>query len=177
MSVMTAEEWESSTDFEAMRGALDINQGTRKWRRAPGHQQRPGASTGGAGQAAVDDRNRVGSLLGAACPTDIMMGARDQVPASVGHVLRGAGRGTDSALLFSHLIREIFLSPFRPVEIEPAWLRWSDGAVRRVAETIKTRETSPASRCSPTPSKRPAAPTNTSSPTCAAPVDLILALE
>jgi hypothetical protein len=37
---------------------------------------------------------------------------------------------------FRHFLREIFPNPFREVRIEPAWLRWSDGAVRRVAETI-----------------------------------------
>ena len=33
-------------------------------------------------------------------------------------------------------LRCIFGNPFRPARVEPSWLRWGDGAVRRIAETI-----------------------------------------
>jgi hypothetical protein len=42
-----------------------------------------------------------------------------------------AGRFT----LANHL-RDLFGNPFRPAAVDPAWLSWQDGAVRRVAETI-----------------------------------------
>jgi hypothetical protein len=34
------------------------------------------------------------------------------------------------------LLREIYGNPFLPAHVERAWLRWGDGAVRRIAETI-----------------------------------------
>jgi hypothetical protein len=34
------------------------------------------------------------------------------------------------------LLRDLFGNPFAPVAVEPAWLEWSDGTVRRLAETI-----------------------------------------
>jgi hypothetical protein len=34
------------------------------------------------------------------------------------------------------LIRDIFGNPFRPVTAEPAWLRWHDGTVPRIARGI-----------------------------------------
>jgi hypothetical protein len=35
-----------------------------------------------------------------------------------------------------HLIRCVFGNPFRPVTINPAWLTWNDGTVRRIAQAI-----------------------------------------
>jgi hypothetical protein len=34
------------------------------------------------------------------------------------------------------LLREIFVNPFRPVAVDPSWLRWHDGTVAKVATTI-----------------------------------------
>jgi hypothetical protein len=34
------------------------------------------------------------------------------------------------------LFRDIIGNPFRPAIVEPAWLAWSDGIVRRLARTI-----------------------------------------
>jgi hypothetical protein len=34
------------------------------------------------------------------------------------------------------LLREVVGNPFRPVTINPAWLTWNDGTVRRIAQTI-----------------------------------------
>jgi hypothetical protein len=34
------------------------------------------------------------------------------------------------------LLRDVFGNPFRPVNVDPAWLRWNGGAVRRMARTI-----------------------------------------
>lgn len=34
------------------------------------------------------------------------------------------------------LLRDIFGNPFRPVAIDPAWLAWNDGTIRRLAESI-----------------------------------------
>jgi hypothetical protein len=34
------------------------------------------------------------------------------------------------------LIRDVFGNPFRPVGIDPAWLAWNDGAIRKLAEGI-----------------------------------------
>jgi hypothetical protein len=34
------------------------------------------------------------------------------------------------------LLREVFGNPFRPVAIDPAWLRWNDGTVPRLARVI-----------------------------------------
>jgi hypothetical protein len=37
---------------------------------------------------------------------------------------------------YSAYIREIFGNPFRPVAVNPAWLAWNDGTVRRIAQSI-----------------------------------------
>jgi hypothetical protein len=34
------------------------------------------------------------------------------------------------------LLQEVFGNPFRPVSLNPAWLTWNDGTVRRLAEAI-----------------------------------------
>src|SRR5262249_49758118 len=34
------------------------------------------------------------------------------------------------------ILREIFGNPFRPPAIDPAWLRWNDGTVPRLARVI-----------------------------------------
>jgi hypothetical protein len=37
------------------------------------------------------------------------------------------------------LVREVYGNPFRPVALDPAWLRWNDGTVRRVAQSLHER--------------------------------------
>jgi hypothetical protein len=37
---------------------------------------------------------------------------------------------------FVALIREVFGNPFRDTAIDPAWLRWNDGTVRKIAQGI-----------------------------------------
>jgi hypothetical protein len=39
----------------------------------------------------------------------------------------------------SDLVRDIFGNPFRPVALDPAWLRWNDGLVARLAQSIYDR--------------------------------------
>jgi hypothetical protein len=34
------------------------------------------------------------------------------------------------------LLRDIFGNPFRPVALDPAWLQWNDGTVRKMAQAI-----------------------------------------
>ena len=34
------------------------------------------------------------------------------------------------------VIREIFGNPFRPVTVDPTWLAWNDGAIRKLAQVI-----------------------------------------
>jgi hypothetical protein len=36
----------------------------------------------------------------------------------------------------NHLFRDIFGNPFRPIAVNPAWLTWKDGTVRRIARAI-----------------------------------------
>jgi hypothetical protein len=74
-----------------------------------------------------------------AAPTDITPAASASVPNLVRRVIaraRGEEAGKSAQREFTRLLREIFPNPFRDVRIEKAWLRWSDGAARRVAETI-----------------------------------------
>jgi hypothetical protein len=71
-----------------------------------------------------------------AAPTDI---GNASVPSYVRQVMiasRGEEAGKIADRRFADLLREIFPNPSRQAKIEPGWLRWSDGAVRRVAETI-----------------------------------------
>jgi hypothetical protein len=35
-----------------------------------------------------------------------------------------------------HLLREIVGNPFRPFALDPAWLRWSEGLVARLGQSI-----------------------------------------
>jgi hypothetical protein len=39
-------------------------------------------------------------------------------------------------LTHRHVLREVFGNPFRPVAIDPAWLAWGGGAVRKLAQGI-----------------------------------------
>jgi hypothetical protein len=36
----------------------------------------------------------------------------------------------------AHLLREVFGNPFRPAILDPAWLAWNGGAVRKVSQAI-----------------------------------------
>ncbi len=49
----------------------------------------------------------------------------------------------DHALLVA-LLREIFGNPFRPVAIEPGWLRWNGGLVPRLAQAATEQRQLPA---------------------------------
>jgi hypothetical protein len=40
------------------------------------------------------------------------------------------------AALYVALLREVFGDPFRPVALEPAWVKWNRGALRGMAEAI-----------------------------------------
>jgi hypothetical protein len=42
----------------------------------------------------------------------------------------------DGGAAVCELIRELFGNPFRPVTVEPAWLRWRDGLVEHMARDI-----------------------------------------
>jgi hypothetical protein len=44
--------------------------------------------------------------------------------------------GQDQSRLICHLLRDLFGNPFRPVTVDPAWLRWSDGTVVKIAQGI-----------------------------------------
>jgi hypothetical protein len=47
-------------------------------------------------------------------------------------------------LVQASLLRCIFGNPFRPVAIEPAWLRWQDGTLRHLARSTYQERTLPA---------------------------------
>ena len=49
---------------------------------------------------------------------------------------RGMGERSAINVALANHLRDIFGVPGRPVALEPAWLAWQDGAVRRLAETI-----------------------------------------
>jgi hypothetical protein len=36
----------------------------------------------------------------------------------------------------SPLVRDTFGNPFRPVTLDPAWLRWKDGAIAKIAQSV-----------------------------------------
>ena len=36
----------------------------------------------------------------------------------------------------AHLIRHVFGNPFRPVRVDPAWLRWGDGCVEKMIRVV-----------------------------------------
>ncbi len=42
----------------------------------------------------------------------------------------------DEHIAQADLIRDIFGNPFRPVAVDPAWLAWNDGAIRKMAQAI-----------------------------------------
>jgi hypothetical protein len=168
---MTAEEWDSSSDFRAMTRALEDVRSTRKWHcfavacvsliwdRVPDHLReiikvterfiQRKASNGersrarlqmGGPEAQVRNSVEWAVYWASAAPTDINSSARGSVPYSVRQVLLTPGNGQpplhpEPDRLLCDLLREIFPNPARTPRIEPAWLRWSDGAVRRVAET------------------------------------------
>jgi hypothetical protein len=46
--------------------------------------------------------------------------------------IRACGAGPGPAVL----LREVFGNPFRPVAVDPAWLRWNDGTVAKLASVI-----------------------------------------
>src|SRR5262245_63450217 len=52
-------------------------------------------------------------------------------------VANGKSRGEGEGAAQAALLRDIFGPlPFRPVPIDPAWLTWSDGTVRRLAAAV-----------------------------------------
>jgi hypothetical protein len=51
-------------------------------------------------------------------------------------VANGKSRGEVEGAAQAALLRDIFGNPFRPVRIDPAWLTWSDGTVRRLAAAV-----------------------------------------
>jgi hypothetical protein len=166
---MTAQEWESSTDFRAMIRTLADVRSTRKWhcfsiacvhliwdhvpdnlreviditeryiQRKASNKERSEARSRRP-PAPVPDEVEWAVYWAAAAPTDINSSARGSVPNSVRQILRvppgGQPGHANPDLLLCDLLREIFPNPERTPRIEPAWLRWSDGAARRVAEMI-----------------------------------------
>lgn len=48
----------------------------------------------------------------------------------------GLGEKAAVKLVLANYLRDIFGVPGRPVAIEPAWLAWQGGTIRRIAETI-----------------------------------------
>jgi hypothetical protein len=162
---MKAEEWDHSTNSSAMSGYLGGIRTTRKWYclalacmrliwdRLPQHCRTALETTERyvERQASNSDRARARALLTqglspvetatywASCaPTDINPAGRG-ILYQVREIL-AAGQPAEAARTadreLGRLLREIFPNPFREVRIEPAWLRWSDGAVRHIAETI-----------------------------------------
>lgn len=50
--------------------------------------------------------------------------------------VRKAGDAAAETAAQAGLVRELFGNPFRPVSFDPAWLRWNDGVVERLARLI-----------------------------------------
>jgi antitoxin component HigA of HigAB toxin-antitoxin module len=165
---MTADEWDSSTNLDAMRNALHQLhiRGTRKWycyalgcvrliedelparcRKAIEATEqyvdrRATNNSRALARAALVKANRSAAEEAAywasAAPTDIVWAGR-VVPVWVTQTLSDArgGQVAESARQeCTRLLREVFGNPFRPAHVEPEWLRWGDGAVRKIAETI-----------------------------------------
>jgi hypothetical protein len=160
---MTAEEWESCTEYTRMSAPLyAVNHRSRKWycfalacvRLIEEHldatEQEAIEVTERYVERQATNRDRAGARAlcsrgdsqgeavywASAAPSDI---ARAGVPSHVFHfILASYGRAAANAAerAFADFLREIFPNPFRPVHIDRAWLRWSDGTVRRIAETI-----------------------------------------
>jgi hypothetical protein len=89
--------------------------GGRIWRRvtASGGRTRTGATALGAFSAALP------FLFSATFPFNALTAALKEELAEA-----------------SRLLRELVGNPFRPVAAEPAWLRWNDGAVVKMAKAI-----------------------------------------
>jgi hypothetical protein len=52
-----------------------------------------------------------------------------------GDVPRPESRAAENAAM-CRVLREIFGNPFRPVALDPAWLQWNGGTVRKMAQAI-----------------------------------------
>jgi hypothetical protein len=94
-------------------------------------REKPGeVFTGGAGNAAeycalaIDHTD---SLLSGVMPEDIDPDGWELDAPITKNNVRDAIAG---------LLREIFGNPFRPVTVDPAWLRWNDGTVPKIAQGI-----------------------------------------
>jgi hypothetical protein len=59
--------------------------------------------------------------------------AGDLVPLADRAVIWAYERGATG---LADVVREVFANPFRPIVVDPAWLAWSDGTVRKMARTI-----------------------------------------
>jgi hypothetical protein len=51
-------------------------------------------------------------------------------------VAKGRSAWTEERAGQCQVIRDIFGNPFRPVALDPAWLAWNDGAVRKMAQAV-----------------------------------------
>jgi hypothetical protein len=161
-ALRTAEEWDTCGNFSSLFWALKDNRSTRKWYcfalacirlawgELPEHCRKSIETTELYAEKRVTNRDRAqvrtliprrrtvaeeASYLATAAPTDIKGCARAlpfQVLPLVAPV-RGVHAFDQDVL---RLLRDVFVNPFRDVQIDPAWLSWSDGAVRGVAETI-----------------------------------------
>jgi hypothetical protein len=58
----------------------------------------------------------------------------DAVNRSVGYAARARGTGGGQRAAQAALLRDLWGNPFRPVALDPAWLAWNSGTVRRLAE-------------------------------------------
>jgi hypothetical protein len=52
-------------------------------------------------------------------------------------------RYAEERVVQCHLLRDIFGNPFRPIAINPNWLGWNDGTVRRLASVIYNEQSLP----------------------------------
>jgi hypothetical protein len=63
--------------------------------------------------------------------------ARDMDAQAAWEAIRiGQDQGADA---LGDMIRELFGNPFRPVTVEPTWMRWRDGLIHHMARTIHDR--------------------------------------
>ena len=78
---------------------------------------------------------RMGSLYLAGTALTVVSGspARD-IATAVAAVVRTWGSVPDS--VSSELVREVFGNPFRPVRVDPSWLAWDGGTVRKLARSV-----------------------------------------
>jgi hypothetical protein len=77
--------------------------------------------------AAVDNTPSEAARLAAA---DLLIAVCNQPPREYEQ------RGSRIRAIQQRTLREIFGNPFRPVAVEPSWLRWQDGTVVRIARAI-----------------------------------------